>query len=220
MTQDARTTRRLTLTAMLAAMAYVAMLVTRPLPHVAGFLSYDLKDVVVVIAGFMLGAAPAMIITLVVSLIEMVTVSTTGPIGLVMNVLSTCAFMLPPAILYQHHRNMRSATLGLILGVILMTVVMLAWNYIITPMYMHVPRDVVAGMLIPTFLPFNLIKGGINAGITMLIYKPITAALRSAGLLAPSTGEAAKAGFNLTATLVSVFVVATCIAVFVLMTRG
>ena len=61
-------TRRLTLMSMLAAMAYVAMLITRPLPQIAGFLSYDLKDVVVVIAGFMLGPVPAMLVTLAVSL--------------------------------------------------------------------------------------------------------------------------------------------------------
>ena len=218
MTQTTQSTRRLTLTAMLAAMAYVAMLITRPLPHVAGFLSYDLKDVVIVIAGFMLGAAPAMLITLVVSLIEMVTVSTTGPIGLLMNVLSTAAFVLPPTIIYQRSKSLKSAAGGLALGVILMTAVMLAWNYIITPIYMNVPRSVVAGMLIPTFLPFNLVKGGLNAGITMLIYKPVTDALRRTGLLAPS-GSASKRAFNLPATLVSAFVVVTCVVVFVLMSR-
>ena len=69
MTESTRSTRRLTLMAMLAAMAYVAMLITRPLPSVAGFLSYDLKDVVVAIAGFTLGPVPALLITLVVSLV-------------------------------------------------------------------------------------------------------------------------------------------------------
>ena len=219
MTQATQSTRKLTLTAMLAAMAYVAMLITRPLPHVAGFLSYDLKDVVVVIAGFQLGVAPAMIITLVVSLLEMVTVSTTGPIGLLMNVLSTGAFVLPAALMYSRSRSLKSAAKGLALGVVLMTAVMLAWNYIITPLYMHVPREVVAGMLIPTFLPFNLVKGGLNAGITMLVYKPITDALRRAGLLAPSSSGSGKRTFNLPMTLVSAFVVVTCIVVLVLMSR-
>ena len=83
---------------------------------------------------------------------------------------------------------------------------------------MNVPRSVVAGMLIPTFLPFNLVKGGLNAGITMLIYKPVTDALRRAGLLAPS-GSAARRAFNLPATLVSAFVVVTCVVVFILMSR-
>ena len=219
MTEANKSTRKLTLMAMLAAMAYVAMLITRPLPHVAGFLSYDLKDVIIVIAGFMLGPAPAALITLVVSLIEMVTVSTTGPIGLLMNVLSTCAVALPPALLYQRSKHLKSAAGGLALGVILMTVVMLAWNYIITPLYMNVPRAVVAGMLLPTFLPFNLVKGGLNAGITMLIYKPVTSALRRAGLLAASQSASGPRRFNLTATLVSAFVVVTCVVVLVLMTR-
>ena len=73
----------------------------------------------------------------------------------------------------------------------MMCVVMVAWNYIITPLYMHVPRTVVAGMLLPTILPFNLVKGGLNAGITMLIYKPVTEALRRAGLLARRSPAAA-----------------------------
>ncbi len=219
MTQSSMRNRKLTLMAMLAAMAYVAMLITRPLPAVAGFLSYDLKDVIVAIAGFLLGPAAALGIALVVSLIEMLTVSATGPIGLLMNVLSTSAFVLPSAIMYRRDRTLRSAALGLVLGVILMAAVMLAWNYIVTPLYMHVPRDVVAGMLLPTFLPFNLVKGGLNAGITMLLYKPLSGVLKK---LLPAGGgaEAAPQRFNLTATLVSVFVVATCVAVYVLMTRG
>ena len=219
MTQATQSTRRLTLMSMLAAIAYVAMLVTRPLPAVAGFLSYDLKDVIVVIAGFVLGPIAAALITLVVSLVEMVTVSSTGPIGLLMNVLATCAFALPPAILYQRNRSLRSAALGLGLGVILMTAMMLAWNYIVTPLYMGVPREVVAGMLLPTFLPFNLVKGGLNAGITMLIYKPVTTALRRAGLLADTAPGSHARSFNLPVTLVSAFVVVTCVVVLVLMSR-
>ena len=219
MTERTQSTRRLTLMAMLAAMAYVAMLIPRPLPAVAGFLSYDLKDVIVVIAGFILGPVPAALITLVVSLVEMVTVSSTGPIGLLMNVLSTCAFALPPAIIYARDKRIRSAALGLALGVVLMTAVMLAWNYIITPLYMAVPRAVVAGMLLPTFLPFNLVKGGLNAGITMLVYKPVSGALRRTGLLASGSGKSSPRQFNLPATVISAFVVVTCVIVLIIMSR-
>ena len=219
MTERTQSTRRLTLMAMLAAMAYVAMLITRPLPAVAGFLSYDLKDVIVVIAGFILGPVPAALIPLVVSLVEMVTVSSTGPIGLLMNVLSTCAFALPPAIIYARDKRIRSAALGLALGVVLMTAVMLAWNYIITPLYMAVPRAVVAGMLLPTFLPFNLVKGGLNAGITMLVYKPVSGALRRTGLLASGSGKSSPRQFNLPATVISAFVVVTCVIVLIIMSR-
>ena len=218
-TNNRNSTRRLTLMAMLAAIAYAAMLITRPLPAVAGFLSYDLKDVIIAIAGFLLGPAAALIITAVVSLIEMVTVSSTGPIGLLMNVLSTAAFALPPSLMYRRERTLKNAALGLGLGVALMTAMMLAWNYIVTPMYMGVPRQVVAGMLLPTFLPFNLVKGGLNAGITMLLYKPLSAALKKTGLL-PRQGEAANPRrFSPAATLISALVVVTCVVVFMLMTR-
>ena len=211
-------TQRLTLAAMLAAMAYAAMLITRPLPAVAGFLSYDLKDVVVAIAGFLLGPATAGLITIVVSLIEMLTVSSTGPIGLLMNILSTAAFVLPSAIVYRRSRTLRSAAIGLAAGVALMTVMMLAWNYIVTPLYMGVPREVVAGMLIPTFLPFNLMKGGLNAGITMLLYKPLSNALRRTGLL-PRRGDSGARGHSPVATIVSALVVITCVALFVILAR-
>ncbi|MBQ6375071.1 MAG: ECF transporter S component [Clostridia bacterium] len=219
MSESNRSTKKLTLMAMLAAMAYIAMLVTRPLPQVAGFLSFDLKDVVVVLSGFMLGPLPALLITLVVSLLEMVTVSTTGFIGLLMNVLSTGAFALPPAIIYRRSKSLKSAAIGLAVGVVAMTALMLAWNYIITPLYMKVPREVVAGMLIPTFLPFNLVKGGLNAGIAILVYKPVTDALRRAGLLMPSSNSDHVRRFNLPMTIAAVVLVITCAIVFALMSR-
>ena len=218
MTKSSLNTRKLVLMAMLAAMAYVAMLVTRPLPRVSGFLSYDLKDVIIAISGFLMGPLPALAVTLVVSLIEMVTVGTTGFIGFIMNVLATSAFVLPSALMYNKERTIRNAAIGLILGVLLMTLVMLAWNYIITPLYQGVPREAVAKMLIPVFLPFNLVKGGLNAGITMLLYKPLSRILKKA-MPVEATSDA-PGRFNLAATLVSVFVVGTCIAVFVLMVRG
>ena len=91
----------------------------------------------------------------------------------------------------QEHvaRTMKNAILGLVVGVLLMTAVMLLWNFLITPIYMKLPRSVVAGMLIPTFLPFNLIKGGINATLTILLYKPVVTALRKAKLVKPSSGH-------------------------------
>ena len=68
-----------------------------------------------------------------------------------------------------------------------MTVLMVLWNWLITPLYMKVPRSVVVGMLVPVFLPFNLVKGGINATLAMLLYKPVVTALRKAKLVEPSS---------------------------------
>jgi hypothetical protein len=72
---------------------------------------------------------------------------------------------------------------GLISGVILTCGVMLLWNYLVTPFHMGVAREIVTSMLLPVFLPFNLIKGSINAALAMLLYKPVVKALKSTKLM-------------------------------------
>ena len=181
---------------MLCAIAFVAKLVSNVFPMVSGFLSFDLKDVVIVIAGFIFGPLPALAITVIVSLVEMVTISTTGIIGFVMNVIQSTAFACTASAFYQKNRSMRGAVTGLVAGVLTMTAVMILWNWLITPLYMGVPREIVVKMLIPTFLPFNLVKGGINATLAMLLYKPVVNTLRKAHLVAPSSSSSSgkKAG--------------------------
>ena len=38
-------------------------------------------------------------------------------------------------------------------------------------------------MLLPIFVPFNLIKSSLNTALTLLLYKPFVKILRSAGLI-------------------------------------
>ena len=216
MSESTIRTRKLTLMAMLSAMAYVLMLVGR-IPVVM-FLSYDPKDIILAIGGFMLGPGAVAIMSLLVSLVEMLTASDTGLIGFFMNVISTCAFLCPAAWIYQRRRTLRGAAIGLCIGVALMTLFMLAWNYIITPLYLNYPREDVAALLVPVFLPFNLLKGGLNAGITLLIYKPVSSALRRAGL-APvneAHGQSPRK-FSLPVTIAAAAVVITCALLFYLM---
>ena len=190
-------TKRVVTMAMLAAIAYIVVLLAHLIPIFAfmpsvPFLRYDPKDVIIAIGGFILGPLEALAITVVVSLVEMVTISTTGPIGLVMNVLSTASFACTAAVIYKKKHTMGGAVLGLVAGCLLMTVVMVLWNYLITPLYMHVPRDVIVTMLLPAFAPFNLIKSAVNTALTLLIYKPVVGALRRAHLVAapaPVEGE-------------------------------
>ena len=54
-----------------------------------------------------------------------------------------------------------------------MTATMVAWNYLISPLYMGVSREVVAAMLIPVFLPFNAIKSVINAVVIFAVWQII-----------------------------------------------
>ena len=175
-------TKNLIILAILTALAYVAMLLIRAPFPAASFLTYDPKDVFIVIGGFLYGPLAVIPMSVIVSLLEM-PISGTGPIGLIMNVLATCSFAFTAALIYKYRRTIMGAITGIISGVFLMIAVMLLWNYIITPMYMNVPREIVVGMLIPVFLPFNLLKGIYNAAITILLYKRLSVILRKLGMI-------------------------------------
>lgn len=191
-------TKTITSIAMLTGIAYIVMLLSKMLPSVNGFLDFDFKDVVICIGGFIFGPMTAAIISILVAFIELITVSSTGPIGFIMNVLATASFCCTASFVYKHRHTKTGAMEGLALGVICLVIVMLLWNYLITPIYQNVPRDVVVAMLPTVFLPFNLVKGGMNMAATLLLYKPVVTALRKAGLVAPSKGGQEKkfnAGF-------------------------
>lgn len=222
-------TKNMTTMAMLAALAFLVMVVGRiPMVAAAPFLKYDPKDVIIIIGGFIFGPFAAFMISLVVSIIEMFTVSETGIIGAIMNLLSTCSFACLASVIYKKKHSINGAVIGLVSGIALMVVVMLAWNYLLTPIYMGYPREAVAAMLVPVFLPFNLVKGGLNAGITLLIYKPVVMTLRKAGLAPKSTAAASAAGANspkeakklgAAVMLAAVLLLGTCI-VFALVLAG
>ena len=174
--------KRMVLIAMMAAVAYLLVFFIR-IPVVL-FLSYEPKDVILAICGFLLGPMAAFATSLVVSLVEMFTISTTGPIGFVMNLLSSCSFVCIAALIYQKRRNLTGAVFGLVIGSVAMIAAMILWNYLITPLYMTgTTRSNVAQMLIPVFLPFNALKAGFNSALTLLLYKPLVNALRRAGLV-------------------------------------
>ena len=174
------TTKNLAILGMLTAMAYIVTIFVRiPIMPAAPFLNYDIKDVIIAIGGFLFGPLSAVILSVTVSFIEFISVSDTGIIGLVMNILSTLSFVLPAALMYSIRRKKSFAVIGLIIGVVVMTIMMLLWNYFITPIYMKLSREVVAAMLPTVFLPFNLIKGTLNTIFTIIIYKPLVKAFRS-----------------------------------------
>ena len=182
-------TKTITSVAMLTGVAYIVMLCSKLLPSVNGFLDFDFKDVVICIGGFTYGPTVAALISVLVAFIELITISGTGPIGFLMNALATCSFCCTASIIYKKRHTKAGAVWGLALGVVCLVAVMLLWNYLITPIYQNVPRDVVAAMLPTVFFPFNLAKGGMNMAATLLLYKPIVTALRKAGLAPPSTGS-------------------------------
>lgn len=213
-------TRKMVTLALMAALAYMVMLIIKfPVMPAVPFLKYEPKDVIITISGFMFGPLASLVTSAVVSLIEMVTVSDTGPIGALMNFIGTSAFACTAAIIYKKFHTIKGAFAGLCISTILMTAVMLAWNYLITPLYMGMPREAVAEMLLPYFMPFNLLKGVLNSALTMLIYKPLSNVMRKARVL-PEIQNQSSGGGNMKkyafVYIIAAFVILTCVAVIII----
>ena len=214
-----RKSNKLTVMAMLCALAFVAVVAIRiPLIPFVPFLEYEPKDVIIMTGGFLFGPMSAALISIIVSFIEMFTISGTGIIGLIMNILSTVAFVCPAAYLYKKQHSIKGAFLGMIAGTLLMTVIMVLWNYLITPIYMGYPREAIVELILPAFIPFNLLKGGINTALTLLIYKPLARTLKRSNLM-NFTNETAvkKSSINMGITLTASLVLITCILVIMVM---
>lgn len=209
-------TKKLTTIGMLCALAYVVAAVGR-VPLVL-FLKYDPKDIIIAISGFIFGPFTSFSVALIVSLVEMFTISENGVLGFLMNVISSCSFACTATFIYKKKHKLSSAIAGLLCGWGCMVSVMLLWNYMITPIYMGYPRETVAELLIPVFLPFNLIKGGLNAAITMLLYKPVVTALRNSHLLVTEP-TADKPHTYASIVLVSLLITITCM-LFILSFNG
>ena len=58
--------QKIAVTAMFSALAFAAVLLGKWIPNVAGILSYDPKDSVIAIAGFMMGAPMTLLLSLIV----------------------------------------------------------------------------------------------------------------------------------------------------------
>lgn len=214
-------TKKLATLAMLTALAYVVMYLSKLMPSVNDFLDFDFKDVVLCIGGFVYGPIAALMMIVIVCVLEMVTVSHTDIIGCIMNIVATASFVCTACAIYKRKHTMKGAIIGLASAVVVLVVVMLAWNYFLTPIYQQIPREAVAAMLPTVFLPFNAVKGGLNMTATLLVYKPVVDALRRAKLIPESTSQAApvQGKKHLGMTLVILFVFVSCV-LFALSLQG
>ncbi len=200
---------------MLSAMAFVITFICRiPIIPSVPFLDLEFKSAVILIGGFIYGPLPAFAVTIVVCFLEMLTFSSTGFIGFIMNVLATAAFVCPAAYMYKKKKSLLGAIIGLSVGTVIMTGIMLLWNYLVTPIYMQIPRELISELLLPAFLPFNLIKGALNSSATLILYKFVVTALRKANLLPETSKEShnKKATF-ISSIVLSLLVITTCVLV-------
>jgi riboflavin transporter FmnP len=66
-----------------------------------------------------------------------------------------------------------------------MVLVMIPLNLIFTVRFMGVPKEAVIDMLLPTIIPFNLLKGIIHSVVVVALYPALMRILKKSKLLNP-----------------------------------
>jgi len=165
----------------LSALSIVLMFIIRfPLIPSAPFLEYEPANVPILIGGFLYGPAAGLVITVVVSIIQALTVSSgSGWIGAVMHIIYTGTFVVVAGLIYKRFHTLKGAIAALAAGTLTITLVMIPLNLFFTPKFLGTPVEAVKAMLIPAIIPFNLLKALINSIVTALVYKSVGRVLRA-----------------------------------------
>lgn len=84
--------------------------------------------------------------------------------------------------IYNRNRTFKTAVIGLVTGVVSMTLVAVLLNYfVLLPMYVNVFKVDLGGsigsFIAVATVPFNILKGAISSTATVLLYKPVIAVI-------------------------------------------
>ena len=167
--------RRMVLMAMLAAISLVMVMFIRiPLFPAAPYLEYDMADIPIMLGAFLLGPSAGLTILFIASTIQAFFLGGNGIIGLIMHFVASGALIVVASIIYRRGKEKTSKLIiGLILGSLTMTGLMIPFNLLFTPILTGMPVNAVAAMILPILLPFNLLKAGCNSLIFFFIFKSI-----------------------------------------------
>ena len=182
------TTYKMVLMAILSAVAIVLYSPSFQIPLV-GFYKLDFSNFVILLGGFAMGPAEAMIMLAIKDLVSLLWSGTMG-IGELADLIMSAALILPATVLYYQNKKRKTAIIGMAVGTLCMVVAGVLMNkWVMLPFYMtafHMDMDGilkfanVAGvdsewkLLLMVTGPFNLVKGVVLSVVTGLIYKPLS----------------------------------------------
>lgn len=181
--------RWLTLVGMISALTYLLYLPIFRIPIVL-FLELNLSEVPLFIGGFSLGPLAAVVIALFRLLFSLL-LTTTGGIGELADFIYSMAFVLPGVILYQNHRDKKTASFGFVIGFVTQLTITSLFNALfITDLYLNLFLNVTPdqflsyiqsvlpqvenpywSLVLWMYLPFNVFKNLVMIGLTLLTYK-------------------------------------------------
>ena len=209
---------RMVIVAVFCALAYACQFVFRI--HVS-FLTFDAKDAVMAIGAMIFGPVWGVVMAFLVAFLEFLTLSGTGVYGFIMNFASSAAFTALCAGVYKHKRTMVGAVLGLCTAVLGTTAWMMLLNLIVTPYYMTGGSVKAVAELIPTLLlPFNLTKSLMNAGLVLVLYKPVSLALKKAKILKGGPDKFTFDKKTLAVLIGGLSLIAVCVVIFLVVLHG
>ncbi len=193
MNQKKVNVRRLTITAMLAAVSSVLMFFSFNVPLMPSFIKMDFSELPALFASITLGPVAGVVVCLVKNLVNLF-FSTTGGVGELSNFLLGAFFVLPAGFLCRKDKSYKNAIIGSLIGAAIMALFSVASNYfVIYPVYYNfLPEEAVLGMyqainpgvhsvldaLWVFNMPFTFIKGLCSAVIAILLYKPLLPVLK------------------------------------------
>lgn len=187
-------THKLTVTAMLSAVAFILMFIEFPIPAlIPSFVKLDISDLPELLAAFSLGPAYGVAVTFLKNLLHIVFKGTSSAyVGELCNFLLGAVFSLVAGFIYQRKKSRKSALIGAIIGAVLMAIVSVPMNYyVVYPAYVvcyGMPLEAIIGMyqaILPSAdslikcltifnMPFTFCKGMLDVLLCFLIYKPLS----------------------------------------------
>lgn len=194
------TVKNVVLIAMFSALAAVLETIQVPVPFAPPFYKLDFAELPVLIGGFSMGPIPAVLIAVVKNLLKLLINGTsTYYVGELGNIIGSCMFSVPAALIYSRHKTKKTAMAALVVGVVCAIIGAIFVNCFITlPFYAKVAFGGIENIIamgtkvnpaitnLYTFalfaiVPFNLLKCGLNALVTALVYKHVSVIIHSDG---------------------------------------
>lgn len=187
-------TRRLTITAVLAAVAAALMTLEMPLPFMPPFLKIDPSSIPILIGGFVLGPVSAVVMALIKAMVHALS-TTTGGVGELADFIITSSFAVTAALIYKNNHTKKGALLACLGGVTAITITgALANKLLLIPFYSTImPMEsifAICGKINPLIhdlnsyiifgvIPFNMLKGIIISALTFLVYKKMAGFIKT-----------------------------------------
>ena len=185
--------RTISMTAMLSAVAYLLAFVEFSVPLSPSFARMDLSDLPALIGAFAFGPLSGLLIELVKNTLQLLTTST-GGIGEIANFLMGASYVVAAGAIYKRHKTKKTAWIACVTASFVMGIAAALANYfILLPLFeAFMPLDQLIasfGTFLPFIhtkldivlfnaFPFNLLKGLVIGGVTMLMYKRLAPILK------------------------------------------